>query len=189
MKRIRYRTGYDGNETSIILRRYRKTPTGSIKFAVVIDPIYQDVLVDLYRNRALESLVHRALMDTRMHVVHGAVFCASTDNPEEQPGTLQDYCEYVLSDDEQRIAGYLYIWGSYFIYHGEFYGEDDLVIDMIVPRKLLPGLKNRINRLAELYDVKVEDCGNASEAPRRVPRMGLCDWLRAKLSTGFHRQQ
>jgi hypothetical protein len=172
-KRIRYRSGYDGWEPKDILRSSENVSKDTIRFTVALDSDYSNVLLDAYVNRALVSLVQRALSENGLHVVCEDVFAPGRAMPEEEPGTLSEDEQYVLADDKEDVVGHLKTWMYTWSSGGPFYGEFDLVIDMIVPKEVLEPLKHSLDRLAQAHSVAVDDCGCAAEMPQRACRKGF----------------
>lgn len=172
-KRIRYRSGYDGWEPKDVLRVPGGVAGNGVRFTVAIDSDYSGVLLDSYVNRALVAMVQHALAENGIHVVCEDVFAPGQTMPEEEPGMLSEDESYVLADDSETLVGRLKIWMYSWSSGGPFYGEFDLIVDMIIPNTAIAGFKNSLKTLAQVHSVSVDDHGRASETPQRACRRGL----------------
>jgi hypothetical protein len=80
---------------------------------------------------------------------------------------------YILADDNENVCGRLRTWMYSWSSGGPFYGEFDLVVDMILPKVILEDIKISLNSLARTHSVAVEDFGCAAETPQHAHRKGL----------------
>lgn len=176
-KRIRCRSGYDGHEPREILRASRRLSEDEARFAVVIGSDCSPTLRAPYTNKGVLALVQRSIAENGLHVILEDIFCPGTDMPEEQPGTLSEEEEYLLVDDAETIAGRLTLWMYSWSWGGSFYGEFDLVVDMVIPKAMCDGLRCSLTRAAEAQAVKVENFGAAAERPEHFEGRGILRWL------------
>jgi hypothetical protein len=180
-KVIRCRSGYDGHEPADILRESRRLSETDIRFVVVIASDYPDSLCDAYVNKDVLGLAQRAIAENGLHVVCADIFRPGTSMPEEQPGSLSEEEDYLLVDDREAQVGRLRLWMYSWSSGGEFYGEFDLVVDMVIPKSLHGGIRSSLGRLADTNSVEVIDFGAAPELPRRGRDQGLLRRLIGRL--------
>lgn len=172
-KEIRCRCGYDGWEPKDILDFLGSPSLDSVRFVVVVDSDYSSVLCDAYVNKSVVALVQRALSENGMHVVCEDVFSPGETMPEEEPGMLTEDENYILADDNENVCGRLKTWMYSWSSGGPFYGEFDLVVDMIIPRDILETMKNSLGSLTHAHSVAVQDFGFAEETPQHAYRTGF----------------
>jgi hypothetical protein len=169
-KRMRYRSGYGANEPKDILLTGKNLSEEEQRFVVVISTSYPGVLQDAYVNKALIALVHRAITENGLHIACEDIYSPGEDVPEEEVGTLCEEEGYVLLTDEGLRIGALRVWMYSWSSGGPFYGEFDVIMDMVIPRDLLSGLTESLRRLAEAHSVTVDDYGRAADRPEHVQK-------------------
>jgi hypothetical protein len=151
--------GFDGSEPKEVKawnRSHNSTFPTRVVFA--LNQHYPELQSGFYCNKKLVALIQEALLAIGLHAVIGDNFRPDGIVPEEVPGSLEIYDDYILIDQNIQICGRLNVWessgGKSQIYHDRF------IMEILMNQE----------RCEQLVQVVIEKCKANDVATTRMPK-------------------
>lgn len=154
---------------------------GCSRLSVVFNSDYSR-MPGMYRNTALIAICQRALAEHDLFFVCEDAYPEEGLCPVEPHGTLCPDEQYWLVDSSGDSCGQGWMWALLGGYWGDFYGEDQLLLDMHMPTERIEAVLTTLSRYCQEQAVEYRDAGDAGVYRRAPSRKRLLNWVRKILN-------